>query len=262
MSSFVNEAQITPETAATARKVLKMSSFWATEMEYRDVSCNKPKLLKIRAKCLNRLRSMLKHGQAKMQDRDEASLNSLETIANARKVLKMSAFVHEARTTEMEDHAETFRPTNPKQPQLPGKGRQSVSSFVNAARTPEMEDTEPYIQPKLPQNSAKFLQRFRSLLEHEQQKRKTRDVSSMHEPETAATAWNVPKMSSFVNAEMEDREASPNEPEIAANPRKVLKMSSFVHEARTTEKESQRRLIQQTGNCHNCLERSRKCLRS
>ena len=110
-----------------------MSSFWATEMEYRDVSCNKPKLLKIRAKCLNRLRSMLKHGQAKMQDRDEASLNSLETIANARKVLKMSAFVHEARTTEMEDHAETFRPTNPKQPQLPGKGRQSVSSFVNAA---------------------------------------------------------------------------------------------------------------------------------
>ena len=77
-------------------------------------------------------------------------------------------------------------------------------------------------------------------MQHEQQKRKPRDVSS-NEPETAATAWNVPKVSSFVNAEMEDREASPNEPENAANPRKVLKMSSFVHEARATEKEDQRR---------------------
>ena len=35
-------------------------------------------------------------------------------------------------------------------------------------------------------------------MKHEQQKRKTRDVSS-NEPETAATAWKVPKVSSFVN---------------------------------------------------------------
>ena len=81
-------------------------------------------------------------------------------------------------------------------------------------------------------------------MKHEQQKWKTREVSS-NEPETAATAWNVPKVSSFVNdartTEMEDREASLNEPENAANPRKVLKMSSFVHEARATEKEDQRR---------------------
>ena len=96
-------------------------------------------------------------------------------------------------------------------------------------------------------------------MKHEQQKRKTRDVSP-NEPETAATAtaWNVPKVSSFVNdartTEMEDREASLNEPENAANPRKVLKMSSFVHEARTTEKEDQRRFLQRTRNCHNCLE--------
>ena len=94
-------------------------------------------------------------------------------------------------------------------------------------------------------------------MKHEQQKRKTRDVSP-NEPETAATAWNVPKVSSFVNdartTEMEDREASLNEPENAANPRKMLKMSSFVHEARTTEKKDQRRFLQRTRNCHNCLE--------
>ena len=90
-------------------------------------------------------------------------------------------------------------------------------------------------------------------MKHEQQKWKTREVSS-NEPETAATAWNVPKMSSFVNDEMEGRETSPNEPENAANPRKVLKMSSFVHEARTTEKEDQRRFLQRTRNSRNCLE--------
>ena len=90
-------------------------------------------------------------------------------------------------------------------------------------------------------------------MKHEQQKRKTRDVSP-NEPETAATAWNVPKVSSFVNDEMEDREASPNEPENAANPRKVLKMSSFVHEARTTEKEDFVRFLQRTRNSRNCLE--------
>ena len=90
-------------------------------------------------------------------------------------------------------------------------------------------------------------------MQHEQQKQKPRDVSS-NEPETAATAWNVPKVSSFVNDEMEDREASPNEPEKAANPRKVLKMSSFVHEARATEKKDQRRFLQRTRNSCNCLE--------
>ena len=90
-------------------------------------------------------------------------------------------------------------------------------------------------------------------MQQEQQKRKPRDVFS-NEPETAATAWNVPKVSSFVNDEMEDREASPNEPENAANPRKVLKMSSFVHEARATEKKDQRRFLQRTRNSCNCLE--------
>ena len=94
-------------------------------------------------------------------------------------------------------------------------------------------------------------------MQQEQQKRKPRDVFS-NEPETAATAWNVPKVSSFVNdartTEMEDREASLNEPENAANPRKVLKMSSFVHAARATETETQRRFLQRTRNSCNCLE--------
>ena len=86
-----------------------------------------------------------------------------------------------------------------------------------------------------------FLSSF--FMKHGQLKRKTRDVSS-NEPETAATAWNVPKVSSFVNdartTEMEDREASLNEPENAANPRKMLKMSSFIAEARETEMEKLR----------------------
>ena len=94
-------------------------------------------------------------------------------------------------------------------------------------------------------------------MKHEQRKWKTREVSS-NEPETAATAWKVTKVSSFVNdartTEMEDREASLNEPENAENPRKVLKMSSFVHEARTTEMEDQRGFLQRTRNSSNCLE--------
>ena len=81
---------------------------------------------------------------------------------------------------------------------------------------------------------------------------------SSNERETAAIAWKVPKVSSFVNdartTEMEDREASLNEPENAANPRKVLKMSSFVHAARATETETQRRFLQRTRNSCNCLE--------
>ena len=99
-------------------------------------------------------------------------------------------------------------------------------------------------------------------MKHEQQKWKTREVSS-NEPETAATAWNVPKMSSFVNDEMEGRETSPNEPENAANPRKVLKMSSFVHEARATEKEDHAETFPPTNPKQPQLPgKSRKCLRS
>ena len=99
-------------------------------------------------------------------------------------------------------------------------------------------------------------------MQQEQQKRKPRDVFS-NEPETAATAWNVPKVSSFVNDEMEDREASPNEPEKAANPRKVLKMSSFVHEARATEKEDHAETFPPTNPKQPQLPgKSRKCLRS
>ena len=150
----------------------------------------------------------MKHEQQKRKTRDVSS-NEPEIATTAWKVPFLSSFVHEARTTEKEHQTETFPPTNPKQPQLPGK----------------------------------CLFCLRSFMKHGQLKRKTRDVSS-NEPETAATAWKVPKVSSFVNdartTEMEDREASLNEPENAANPRKMLKMSSFIAEARETEMEKLR----------------------
>ena len=60
-------------------------------------------------------------------------------------------------------------------------------------------------------------------MKHEKQKRKTLHVSS-NEPETEATAWKMPFL------------------------------SSFVHEARTTEKEDQRHFLQRTRNSRNCLK--------
>ena len=234
----------------------------------------------------------------------------------------MSSFVHEARTTEKEDQRrflqrtrnchnclenavfvfvrscswstdnwkgrpETFPPTNPKQPQVPGKSRKCLRSWMMHGQLKWKTERPPSTNPKMPQIPAKCLKCLRSFMKHEPQKRQTRDVSS-NEPETAATAWNVPKVSSFVNDEMEDREASPtspkmpqipakclkclrsfmkheqqkrktlyvssNEPETAATAWKVPFLSSFVHETRATEKEDQRRFPQRTRNSCNCLE--------
>ena len=121
---------------------------WKTE---RLPSTN-PKMPQIPAKCLKCLRSFMKHEQQKRKTRDVSS-NEPEIATTAWKVPFLSSFVHEARTTEKEHQTETFPPTNPKQPQLPGK----------------------------------CLFCLRSFMKHGQLKRKTRDISS-NEPETAATA--------------------------------------------------------------------------
>ena len=116
----------------------------------------------------------------------------------------------------------------------------------------------PSTNPKMPQIPAKCLKCLRSFMKHEQQKRKTRDVSS-NEPEIAITAWKVPFLSSFVHearkTEKEDfarfLQRTRNRGKSAW---KMPFLSSFVHEARTTEKEDQRHFLQRTRNSRNCLK--------
>ena len=86
------------------------------------------------AKCLNCLRSFMKHEQQKWK---------------------------------------TIRPTNPKQPQLPGKSRKCLRSWMMHGQLKWKTERPPSTNPKLPQIPAKCLKCLRSFMKHEQQKRKT-----------------------------------------------------------------------------------------